>query len=755
MRLLDTHTGQFVEKDPENEETVYAILSHTWDGNGEQTYEELRDIQRRYAPPLQTHQDGPQGRLKSSASSSSRIKNLYRTHHSSCFSPLLSDSTLWNTRPPTALGCPIPSEMEPSMRPFVQMYGLTSPISASVVSHHSALSYERRPDPSLKSIWEDPELSPKIRNACWVARKNGYRYIWIDSCCIDKSSSSELSEAINSMYKWYGLAAVCYAYLADVPSGKNHHVEGSAFCKSRWFRRGWTLQELIAPVSVEFLSRNWAAISSKHALVDLIETITKIDYKALLHLQPLDAFSVAQRLSWAAERITTRVEDRAYSLLGIFDINMPTLYGEGDRAFRRLQELIMQRTPDQSLLAWGDLYLGPQLFQDLADLTYTLEVCHAQLQTIGKQRHLFANSPDHFKRCHGIRTARPEIGRSMSSHGNKISYTPTPYGISTKLWMVPLTQDLLLRAIPHSSNNLRLNLLESPEGSRWYLVILPCELEERPGHRLSRICYVTPSEESNVNFLYAGCISLWSQGAERLGLPHLLLLSPEIIEYYRPHTGLQRVHIPHPDHATLPQEVSSRLRHQPYTTVKLVLLRETRDTLHSRGYSANLYDPDPAYPTRHWLTLSKHEHTIALRLQHTLEDGGRKLCFNAEVMILGSCAQLGSGSPPDPNQVECHTVSWRDYVPWETELRHKSVGLSAAGAAGKLTVELGLDFSGGGYYFLRVDVLSDAPPASSAVTPAVDRADERERFREGSPSRAVASQNWEGWSRESRGGRWM
>ena len=199
---------------------------------------------------------------------------------------------------------------------------------------------------SLSPIWDDRELSPKIRHGCAVARKNGYRYIWIDSCCIDKSSSSELSEAINSMYKWYALADVRYAYLADVPPGDDHHAEESRFRESRWFTREWTLQELIAPVNVVFLSQDWAPIGSKHALGGLVEDVTSINHRALLHLEPLDKFSVAQRLSWAARRKTTREEDRAYSLLGIFDINMPTLYGEGNRAFRRLQEQVMQRIPD-------------------------------------------------------------------------------------------------------------------------------------------------------------------------------------------------------------------------------------------------------------------------------------------------------------------------------------------------------------------------------------------------------------------------
>ncbi|EJF57896.1 HET-domain-containing protein, partial [Dichomitus squalens LYAD-421 SS1] len=199
--------------------------------------------------------------------------------------------------------------------------------------------------------WDDPELSPKIKLACAVARQAEHRYIWIDSCCIDKASSSELSEAINSMYMWYGDSAICYAYLADVPPGESSQSEGSFFRKSRWFTRGWTLQELIAPGRLVFLSADWEIIGSKGDFIDVLEQMTGIDREALLLDTGLDEFSVAQRFSWASKRETERVEDQAYSLMGIFDINMPTLYGEGDRALRRLQEEILRRTPDQSLFA--------------------------------------------------------------------------------------------------------------------------------------------------------------------------------------------------------------------------------------------------------------------------------------------------------------------------------------------------------------------------------------------------------------------
>ena len=570
------------------------------------------------------------------------------------------------------------------------------------------------------SIWRDWKLSPKIRHACRVARENGYRYIWIDSCCIDKSSSSELSEAINSMYKWYGLARVCYAYVADVPPGEDHREEYSNFRKSRWFQRGWTLQELIAPLRVEFFSKDWTPIGSKHALVDLVESVTKIDHEALLHWSSLDKFSVAQRLSWAANRKTTRVEDRAYSLLGIFDINMPTLYGEGERAFRRLQEQIMQGTPDQSLFAWGDHYPSSQLSQD-TDVPDTPEAHTAKLRPWGKQRSLFCTSPDDFKGCEGVRTARSEAGQLLSSHGQRIAYTHTPYGISTQFLMVPLTRDLLLRAIPHCSEDFQLDTSHSLEGFQWYLAILPCKLGECQGHFLGRVCYLTTSDESDIDSVYTGCIRIDPQQDQTLGCPDLFLLSPETIENCRPQTELKTVYIPHPDRADL--SASLNLRREPYTTIKLVLLRATRDALRSRGYKAELRGPDPDHPSTHWLTLSKDEHTITIKFQHTLEYDGEAFTINAKVKILGSRVQLDSAL--DSDQAEHCTVSWSDSCfPWRTQLGHRKVRLSAT----TLTVGLELDFAGTGYYFLRVDVLSEAPqPAASVVELAVDQEEEGER----------------------------
>ncbi|PTB59978.1 hypothetical protein M431DRAFT_514519 [Trichoderma harzianum CBS 226.95] len=181
--------------------------------------------------------------------------------------------------------------------------------------------------------------------------------VWVDTCCIDKSSSAELTEAINSMFRWYSMAAVCYVVLSDVEATSDHAVLEERMAKSRWFTRGWTLQELLAPPPEKliFYSKEWTRLGSKKDFVDIVSSITRIN-KQYLQGQDLRHASVAQKMSWAALRQTSRLEDVAYCLLGLFDINMPMIYGEGDRAFIRLQEAIMTSTPDDhSLFAWGPI----------------------------------------------------------------------------------------------------------------------------------------------------------------------------------------------------------------------------------------------------------------------------------------------------------------------------------------------------------------------------------------------------------------
>ncbi|EME43659.1 hypothetical protein DOTSEDRAFT_54416 [Dothistroma septosporum NZE10] len=232
----------------------------------------------------------------------------------------------------------------------------------------------------------------KIEQACLRAKEDhNLDYCWADTCCIDKTSSAELSEAINSMYRWYFHAKVCYAYLADVPEQE--------LKDSKWFSRGWTLQELIAPGDIIFYDATWRVIGSKISMVKDLAEITVIDPRVLRDRTTITSISVAGRMAWAAKRYTSREEDKAYSLMGIFDVNMPMLYGEGPKAFARLQEEIIRTSTDHSILAW-------QAYED------------------GHDTLLFSPSPYGFRHAHNIVSwSHPGIDESfyLSNKGLRIS----------------------------------------------------------------------------------------------------------------------------------------------------------------------------------------------------------------------------------------------------------------------------------------------------------------------------------------------
>jgi len=234
-------------------------------------------------------------------------------------------------------------------------------LSANSDGSFSLASFFGKPSPSyaiLSHTWEadDQEVTfhdltnalgtgkrgyRKIQFCSEQAKKDGLQYFWVDSCCIDKSSSAELSQAINSMFHWYKNAANCYVYLSDVSTGEascsSKLIWEPAFKQSRWFTRGWTLQELLAPRSVEFFSRDGEQLGTKDSLEQQIHETTGIAIEALQG-HYLSQFSYNERKSWAKNRETTIEEDEAYCLLGIFDVNLSLIYGEGkERAFRRLQ----------------------------------------------------------------------------------------------------------------------------------------------------------------------------------------------------------------------------------------------------------------------------------------------------------------------------------------------------------------------------------------------------------------------------------
>ena len=184
----------------------------------------------------------------------------------------------------------------------------------------------------------------KIEFCAKQAAADGLQYFWIDTCCIDKKNAVELGAAINSMFRWYQNAARCYVYLPDV-SKADSGADGDrawkeAFRASRWFTRGWTLQELIAPRLIDFFSLEGERLGDKLLLESEIHEITGIT-KAALQGHALSNFGISERRSWAKDRNTTIEEDGIYCLLGVFDISMVLNYGEGkDRASRRLDEEI-------------------------------------------------------------------------------------------------------------------------------------------------------------------------------------------------------------------------------------------------------------------------------------------------------------------------------------------------------------------------------------------------------------------------------
>ena len=187
----------------------------------------------------------------------------------------------------------------------------------------------------LSHCWEEEEVSfqdmvgnypqcrqkkgyQKIKMTCQLAVQDGHQYAWIDTCCIDKSSSAELTEAVNSMYQWYNDSQICYAFLCDLPSVASVDAR---FPACRWFTRGWTLHELIAPWKLIFFDQDWQRWGTKYDLSQQLSGITGVHVEILLGSKHLSENSVAQKMPWAAARQTARLEDTAYCLLGIFDVN--------------------------------------------------------------------------------------------------------------------------------------------------------------------------------------------------------------------------------------------------------------------------------------------------------------------------------------------------------------------------------------------------------------------------------------------------
>ena len=224
-----------------------------------------------------------------------------------------------------------------------------------------------------------------------MARQNGFNYLWADTVCIDRASSAEINESINSMFRYYEQSGLCIVYLADQAKLADTQ-DSDLFAQCRWFTRGWTLTELIAPKTLHFYSRDWDFIGTRSDFASQIYSVSGVD-PFVLAGGDFRKVSVARRLFWAARRETTQAEDVAYSLMGLFDITMPIIYGEGGAAaFERLQAHMLTNIGDLSLFAW-------QPGVDWRNLTWALHESNLTWQSRLKLRNYLAKSPRDFEGC--------------------------------------------------------------------------------------------------------------------------------------------------------------------------------------------------------------------------------------------------------------------------------------------------------------------------------------------------------------------
>ncbi|KAL6711447.1 hypothetical protein ACN47E_004381 [Coniothyrium glycines] len=390
MRLIDTSTIE-LRWFNDNEIPIYAIMSHTW-GPDEITFQDLVWINRAKALTLRSDQ--------SFSSVSFNSENEQSALMLAAFETMIRGN----------MQSPVGSVAEEDL---MQRSGYS-----------------------------------KIIHAAEQARNQGYKYIWIDTCCIDKSSSAELQEAINSMYRWYRDSGVCIVYLEDVlkPRLDSHltasEIAKSAFEHCRWVQRGWTLQEAVAPTVCRFYFHDWTLMGEKAEFLEELSEATGIPVYVLEDEELVSEVSVAERMSWAADRKSTRLEDVAYSLLGIFDIHMPLLYGEGTKAFTRLQEEILRSTDDYSLFAW---------------------TADNNASSAGTYRGLLARSPSEFRDCR-------HIERERVNSAFPIGFTPI--GLRVQLEFLPVLDDNnRVLALLRSSNALNQRLaihLKCLDGSLQY-----------------------------------------------------------------------------------------------------------------------------------------------------------------------------------------------------------------------------------------------------------------------------------------------
>ena len=602
----------------------YAILSHTWDADGEQSYQDICRIHdsvhvraslcriyfallwflatslayflRCFALAVDSRYLNDMLQLQERGQRNARHAPINRTCARIMFSPwrVLSTFRAWSISL---------AEVARTLSPLV-----------------------------FPSTPHDPRLSEKLRKACAAARADYFSRLWVDSSCIDKTSSAELSEAINSMYAWYRDAAVCYAYLQDVSLPDDPHHPESAFCRSRWFTRGWTLQELIAPRVVIFMSQQWEVIGTKESLADVIEAITGIDRDILTHRKSPDDVCVAARMSWAASRSKTRVEDEAYCLMGIFGIVMTPIYGEGDHAFRRLQEEILKCIPDDTIFAHEEAFLihinpskpstpTPSFIATITPLRQSSEDVEPHLT-------LLAPSPRSFLLCRDVRpVSRRELHRRLRAPNSSppdLPYqecSPTPYGLRIQLPLIPLDEPTAAK-LRFQSQWPMFNG-DTAARNEWYIAILCCEYSSNhlqvEEHTLARLCYSPASERSGI-VVHAARTRIELRSCSNLPLP-LSITFPTSSSLPHTYMPVQTVYLPRPIYVRSPKQSALWLTN---TTMNIMVPRWTKAALRSQGYHVECPGFDPFHTSQLSLSPAYLGNPLILRLR---KDGQEAAVF--------------------------------------------------------------------------------------------------------------------------------
>lgn len=380
-------------------------------------------------------------------------------------------------------------------------------ISYAVLSHtwsennDDEITYRDFLSKTLESLQQEKPLGhAKLQFCSERIAEDRLEYFWIDTCCINRGSSEELQESITSMFSYYRNATKCYVYLTDVSTIReinskvsnrlSIHLWEPAFRKSRWFTRGWTLQELLAPRCVEFYSRDGFRIGDKSSLENCIYEITGISYRALRGVD-LTSFSYEERLKWFTGRETRRTEDNAYCRLGIFNVSMIHNYGEGaDHAMDRLREQIKRRQAegDRRDRKLEVLPLVAEATLDLRDPTHQPRCLpHTRQELLARlDEWVTGNDDRHLCWLNGIAgTGKSTIARTVASIHNDDGRLGACFFFSgrsghlsnAKRFVTTIARQLAI-AVPRTKRHIceavaaNANILEQPLREQWSRLIL-------------------------------------------------------------------------------------------------------------------------------------------------------------------------------------------------------------------------------------------------------------------------------------------